>query len=90
MKKLQQLIQVEQESAQQQSSTREEFLAKGEAMQEEYQQKFDELEAMLANKDEIIANEVEKRLKKLSGKAEYEGKSLHKDAKKRLLAELNK
>jgi hypothetical protein len=45
---------------------------------------------MLANKDEIIANEVEKRLKKLSGKAEYEGKSLHKDAKKRLLAELNK
>lgn len=90
MKKLQQLIQLEKEAIQEQSSVREEFLTKDEDLQEGYQQKFDELESMLANKDEIIAKEVEKRFKKLSASTAYEGKSLHKDVKKRLLAELNK
>jgi predicted nuclease with TOPRIM domain len=91
MKKLQQLIQLEQEAVKNQSSTREEFLTKGEDMIEGYQQKFDELQTMLNNKDEIITKEVEKRFNKLSSSStSYEGKSLHKDAKKLLIAELNK
>lgn len=90
MKKLQHLIQLEQEAIKMQSSVREEFLTKGEDLQKGYQQKFDELETMLQNKDDIISSEVEKRFKKLSAATTYEGKSLHNDAKKRLLAELNK
>jgi hypothetical protein len=90
MNKLKQLIQLEQNYLSQKATLREEMSSAEVDLQKKYQAKFDELQALLDSKEQIIAKEVEKRCKKITPDTQYHGLSLHPDAKSRLLTELNK